>query len=123
MRQVGESREYCTVAEAARRLAVSRATVWRWIHSGRLQARRLGPRITRLEESQIESLVPNAGDSQGPAFVEADEDDIWKDYDPVKAWREFERGKGLLASIDKDRLLRDIREGRTQDSLGRPAES
>lgn len=47
-------RPFCTVAEAARMLGVSPATVWRWIVAQRLPAYRVGPRGIRIRKEDVE---------------------------------------------------------------------
>jgi excisionase family DNA binding protein len=49
--------EYCTVAEAAQMLRVSKPTVWRWIKSRRLPATRMSERIVRIRREDLRSLV------------------------------------------------------------------
>ena len=49
--------EYCTVAEAAQLLHVSKPTVWRWIDSGRLPAVTRGPRSIRIRRSDLYLVV------------------------------------------------------------------
>jgi excisionase family DNA binding protein len=51
---------YFTVAQAARLLAVSPSTIWRWIDAGKLQAYRLGGRTIRIRRSDLESVVQPA---------------------------------------------------------------
>jgi excisionase family DNA binding protein len=49
--------EYCTVAEAAQLLRVSKPTIWRWIEAGRLPAVRFGPRCIRIQRSDLVVLA------------------------------------------------------------------
>ena len=51
----------CSVPEAARQLRVSRATIWRWIRTGRLPASRVGPRTTRIRQADLERLLAPVG--------------------------------------------------------------
>jgi len=46
----------------------------------------------------------------------------WVNYDPVKAKAALHASVGVLAHVDVDNLLSDLREQRRQDSSGRPAE-
>ena len=48
--------EYCTIAEAAQLLRVSKPTVARWIDSGRLPAKRVGPRLIRIRRVDLRQL-------------------------------------------------------------------
>jgi len=48
--------EYCTIAEAAQLLRVSKPTVSRWIESGRLPAVRVGPRLIRIRRVDLYQL-------------------------------------------------------------------
>jgi hypothetical protein len=48
--------------------------------------------------------------------------DIWAHYDPKKAREGIRKSAGALKGIDRDRLQREIREQRGQDSTGRSAE-
>ena len=45
--------EYCTIAEAAQLLRVSKPTISRWIDSGRLPAVRRGPRAIRIRRADL----------------------------------------------------------------------
>jgi hypothetical protein len=47
--------------------------------------------------------------------------DIWATYDPKKAIEGIRKSAGALQGVDRDRLQREIREQRGQDSKGRPA--
>ncbi|MGQ0570101.1 MAG: helix-turn-helix domain-containing protein [Armatimonadota bacterium] len=52
--------EFYTVPEAARRLRVSPATIWRLIDGGRLRAYRVGPRGIRIKPADLEALIEPA---------------------------------------------------------------
>lgn len=58
---VGHLDDLLTLAEAARLLKVSRATLHRWIRQGRLPAFHVGPRAVRVRQADVAKLVrPNA---------------------------------------------------------------
>lgn len=59
---------YYTVPEAARALCVSPATIWRWIHSGKLAAYRVGPRAIRIRPDDLQAAIqPVRLDGSRPA--------------------------------------------------------
>jgi excisionase family DNA binding protein len=53
----GETPLVCTVDEAARKFACSRATVLRAIQAGRLRAVRVGKRVFRIPASEIDRIL------------------------------------------------------------------
>ena len=63
---------YCTIAQAAALLGLSRVTIWRWIREGRIPAVRLGHRTVRikradLERALTESVPPASAGAAGAA--------------------------------------------------------
>lgn len=50
------------IPEAAARLGVSDKTVYRLISTGRIKAKSLGPRKTRIEESALQAYVDSCED-------------------------------------------------------------
>ena len=117
--------EYYTVVQAARILDVSRTTVWRWVEEGLLSAYRIGPKTIRIRKGDLDALVQPAR-SKGARKTApklrtrlADENDIWKDYDPVKVRKAIREAAGALSGIDHKQLIRDIYEARGQASRGR----
>lgn len=46
----------------------------------------------------------------------ADENDIWRDYDPVMAGKALERLAGVWSHLDTEKMIRDIRRARTEGS-------
>ncbi len=46
--------------------------------------------------------------------------DVWSAYDPERARRALRAGAGALVGVDRAALLRDLRDGRSQASAGRP---
>jgi excisionase family DNA binding protein len=53
----GTDGRYYTVAEAAQKLKVSHATVWRWIDAGKLPAYRVGPKTIRIQEQDLQAVI------------------------------------------------------------------
>jgi hypothetical protein len=49
-------------------------------------------------------------------------DPIWANYNPQQASAALQASVGALAHVDVDELLTDLREQRSQDSIGRPAD-
>ncbi len=47
--------------------------------------------------------------------------DIWAGYDPQRAREALREGTSVLAGVDREELLRDVRGARGQASGGRPA--
>lgn len=110
-------RALLTVAEAAAALNVSRATVWRWIDAGKLPAYRAGAKTIRIRREDLDGLLQPAR-----AGHRVDEPgDIWAGYDADKVRTALRKGAGVLVGVDLEALRRDIREGRGQESQGRPA--
>jgi excisionase family DNA binding protein len=54
---ISQTDEWLTIAEACRRLKVTRATLYRWARRGRLRLFRLGERTTRLRREDVEALL------------------------------------------------------------------
>ena len=50
---------YLTVKQAATRLNVSKWTIYRWIHDGRLKASKLSPGTVRIKQDDVDALVAN----------------------------------------------------------------
>ncbi|BAS27410.1 type VII toxin-antitoxin system MntA family adenylyltransferase antitoxin [Limnochorda pilosa] len=51
---------FVTIAEATRRLGISRATLYRWARAGRLTLHKVGPRATRVKEEEVQRLEEGA---------------------------------------------------------------
>lgn len=68
---VGRVDDLLTLAEAARLLKVSRATLHRWITQGRLPSFHVGPRAVRVRQADVAKLVrPTAETDEQPAPVD-----------------------------------------------------
>ena len=112
-----EEREFYTAAEAARELDVSRTTIWRWIGEGRLVAYRVGGRTLRIRREDVKrALRPVVRDP-----IHRNEDDLWLGYDPIEVKEALRQATGILAGVDTAKLKKEIRQGREQDSSGRPS--
>ena len=57
MSSVATPTEFLSPAEVARRLAVHRATVYRWIHTGELPAVRLGGTTLRVRADTLNTWL------------------------------------------------------------------
>lgn len=53
--------------------------------------------------------------------VTREADALWANYDPQRVRRALRQSAGALAGVDVVALKRELREQRSQDSLGRPA--
>ena len=49
--------EYLTIAEAASRLGVHPNSIRNYIAAGRLSAKRVGPRLIRVDAAELEALL------------------------------------------------------------------
>jgi len=111
-----QEREFYTASEAARKLDVSRTTIWRWIANGKLSAYRIGGRTIRIRRQDVESMLR-------PIRAQlADDRDIWANYDPDRARKAFRQARGILKGINREKFLEEMHEARGQDSEGRPAD-
>ena len=52
-----DEKQLYTVAEAARELAVSVPTIWRWIDKGKLKAYRVGGRAIRIRAEDLQAML------------------------------------------------------------------
>jgi excisionase family DNA binding protein len=56
-RSMAPNKRTLRVTEAARVLSVSRMTIWRWIHCGRLEAVRVSERVTLVARESVQRLL------------------------------------------------------------------
>ncbi len=83
--------------------------------------------INVAPESELGRLLAEIGEM--PVILERDGEryvlareaahDIWVDYDPEKVRQALRQGTGILAGVDRESLLSDLRAAREQDSNGR----
>jgi excisionase family DNA binding protein len=115
--------DYCTVAEAAALLRVSKPTIWRWIDSGRLPAVRVGGRTIRIRRSDIDMLVEPARlvirETEPSPYIARQAE---KDQDPMRIVEELRdlrqrilAGRGGRLTSDSVQLIRAAREARSAD--------
>lgn len=52
-----------TTGQAAKRLNVTPGTVRNWIKQGTIKARRVGPKVYKIEEQEVERLLCNLPNS------------------------------------------------------------
>src|SRR5438067_2790750 len=73
----GNGCPYCTIAQAAELLGVSRTTIRRWIAAGKLPASKAGRRTTRIRRQDLEGLMastrPRRQAPGGPALGRQDQ--------------------------------------------------
>lgn len=118
-----DDHDFYTIPEAARRLKVSEATIWRWIESKRLAAYRVGPRRIRIRKPDLESVVHPIGaktEPEGSVAHEKQRQAIWDAYDPGRVRAALRKSAGALRGVHREAFLADLREGRGQGSSGRP---
>ncbi|MGH8630349.1 MAG: MEDS domain-containing protein, partial [Burkholderiales bacterium] len=60
---------YCTVSQAAALLGVSRVSIWRWIRDGHLPAIRMGQRITRIRQKDLEHVRVQSQSTGSPSWL------------------------------------------------------
>lgn len=48
-----------STGQAAKRLGVTRGTILNWIKQGHIQAVRVGPKVYKIEEKEVERLLCN----------------------------------------------------------------
>lgn len=113
----GYEGEYYTVSEAARKLEVSSATIWRWINAGKLPAYRVGPRKIRINSNDLETMVKPARTEEITKARERE--DIWAEYDPEKVKEALVKAAGKWADLDTDALIANLYRAREEGS--RPA--
>jgi hypothetical protein len=84
--------------------------------------------ITIDPESELGQALAAADDilivleRSGSRFrVTREVEDVWAGYDPRRVRRALRESRGALDGVDVEALKRDLREQRSQDSLGRPA--
>ena len=112
-------RPFYTVAEAARVLDVSPATVWRWIEAQKLPAYRVGPRRIRILKVDIDRVIQPARSEAVTVNNETKRQDIFAHYDVARARQALLDSAGALAHVDRQVLQADLRAQREQQSTGR----
>ncbi|MEK7215939.1 MAG: helix-turn-helix domain-containing protein [Chloroflexota bacterium] len=88
-----EGRDYYTVAEAAKLLDVSIATVWRWVTGGKLPAYRVGPRTIRIAKKDLSTVISPAQRRKQGATTD------WRALSPPVSAEELKRRRALFAEI------------------------
>lgn len=70
-----------------------------------------------------EPVIVDTGETTYTLLVDQAEpaDDILANYDPRAAIEAFQALQGVFEGVDVEKLLRDLRDQRGQDSSGRPA--
>jgi excisionase family DNA binding protein len=112
--------DFCTIAEAADLLRVSKPTIRRWIGSGKLRAVRLAGRSIRIRRGDLEALLEPVGLRLSETQAEPYGAQVQTEGDPlIRELREFQdrilaRRGGKLMS-DSVPIIRAAREARMAD--------
>lgn len=93
---------FYTVSEAARQLAVSPSTIWRWIEAGKLRAFRIGERTIRIRDWDLEAVFRPARERGRDVTMEKERPDS------PPGEEEIARRKALVGEILAKRLYRNI---------------
>ena len=65
--------------------------------------------------------TPVMVDSNGVRYVvKRQSDDVFAGYEPQRVRKALRQSAGILRNVDIDKLKRDLRDQRAQDSSGRP---
>lgn len=97
---------YYSISQAAALLGVSRVSIWRWIHAGRLPAARLGHRTTRIRREDLERILvqgrpAGARSAAGPNLGAEDE------RAPHSDWTEMSTSEHFVQFYETDAFLLD----------------
>jgi hypothetical protein len=76
------------------------------------------PRLLKQDREPVALLLPlGTTHTQHPPTTK---EEVWADYDAVKVQSALAQSAGILAGINRTRLLTDIRNQRSQESTHRP---
>ncbi len=99
------------------------------------------PRTVRLEQDpDLHAAIDGVANDRAPRIIVRDgetvavllspEDyatldgaetpDIWQGYEPQRVREALRASAGVLTGVDREQLKRDVRDGRGQESTGRP---
>jgi excisionase family DNA binding protein len=109
-------RDFFTVAEAAKLLEVSTATVWRWINAGRLSSYRIGPKAVRIKRADLEEVIQPARARREGVSTMRDTTSIQTEL-VVEPLTDEEIQRGLQAMREARRLRERMRRERGGQSL------
>jgi hypothetical protein len=85
------------------------------------QVEQSGQAVPLTRGGQIIAVIEPAP-TAGPRPATEPHDDIWANYDPEKVLAALRATAGILAGVDREKLLADIYAARGQDSQGRPGD-
>ncbi|HEY7060649.1 MAG TPA: hypothetical protein VII06_04160 [Chloroflexota bacterium] len=83
------------------------------------QVEQTGQPVPLTRDGQVIAVIDPAPPA-GPRPSPKPRDDIWASYDPAKVLAGLRASAGILAGVDRDALLADIRAQRGHDSQDRP---
>jgi excisionase family DNA binding protein len=109
---------FSTIAEAARLLRVSQATIWRWIDAGKLPAYRIGPRRILIKTQDLEIMVQpvQRREVREVAKEHKETDNIWAGYDAREVKKVVAQTAGSWADLDTGALITELYREREQGS-------
>ena len=86
--------DWLTIPEASSYLKVTRATIYRWAHQGRLPLYRMGARATRVRRSDLDRMAEPRDLPEDLAWTKLSEASFAEDWDNEKDavydnWREI----------------------------------
>jgi excisionase family DNA binding protein len=100
-------RDFYSVAEAAKQLAVGRSTIWRWIEAGKLPAYRVGPKNIRIKRQDLEKVIQPARANRSEVGAMSQTTSIYTTLQ-IPPLTEEERERGLQALEELKALRREM---------------
>lgn len=97
---------YYSISQAAALFGVSRVSIWRWIHAGRLPAARLGHRTTRIKREDLEQILVQ-GRPAGSRSAAVRKLEAGDEHAPRADWTEMSAAEHFVQFYETDAFLLD----------------